>query len=252
MDTTPFPEPESPEQERFWLYSRIEILALLSRLCSGNVPMTVYWGGDGECAVTLILEVNDGSGGLKLDMPGVERLGESMLAAADLVCVAFIDHIKIQFALHSPRRAVSGAYPALEAPIPERVLRLQRREYYRVRTPETLSASCLVPYSGEGGRYESLRVIDLSVGGMAMVAAPRHFEMSEASTIDRCFLDLPGVGTVTVRMRVAHLEGGGDDGVSRCGCEFVDLSAQARMMLQRYVQRIDVEQRQRPGGRRAA
>jgi c-di-GMP-binding flagellar brake protein YcgR len=60
------------------------------------------------------------------------------------------------------------------------------------------------------------------------------------------------VGTVTVRMRVAHVEMGADGASRRCGCEFIDLSPQARMMLQRYVQRIDVEQRQRPGRRRAA
>jgi flagellar brake protein len=251
MDTTPFPEPESPEQERFWLYSHIEIVALLTRLRSENVPMTLYWGRDGECAVSQVLEVSGPRNELTLDLPAVESLRAGVLAAPELVCVSFIDNIKVQFQARSPRSA-GGPRATVQVAIPDRVLRLQRREYFRVRTPETLSASCLVPYSGDRGQYESIRVIDLSVGGMAMLAYPRHFDPSEATVIDRCFLDLPGVGTVTVRMRVAHVEIAVDGASRRCGCEFVDLSPQARMMLQRYVQRIDVELRARPGRRRAA
>jgi flagellar brake protein len=252
MDTTPFPEPDSPEQERFWLYSPIEIVALLDRLCANLVPMTVYWGRDSECAVTQILEVDGESNQIKLDAPGVDRLRAKVLDAAELICVGFVDHVKVQFTLRSPTSSVSGTYAAVAAALPDRVLRLQRREYFRVPTPETLSASCLVPFSGDKGQYESLRVIDLSVGGLALLAYPRHFEVTEDSSIDRCFLDLPGVGTVTVRLRVAHVEMTSDGTTRRCGCEFVDLSPQARMMLQRYVQRMDIEQRHRQGPRRAA
>jgi len=247
MDTTPFPEPESPEQEPFWLYSRIEIVALLSRLCSASVPMTVYWGRDGECAVTMVLEVDDARDQLKLDMPGVQRLQACVLAAGELVCVTFIDAIKVQFQVRSAQATMCGSHAAFQVALPERVLRLQRREYFRVRTPDSLSASCLVPYAGDQDKYESLRVLDLSVGGMAMLAYPRHFAPNEGSIIDRCFLDLPGVSTVTVRVRVAHVEIAADGASRRCGCEFVDLSPHARMMLQRYVQRIDVEQSQRTG-----
>jgi len=48
MDRTPFPEPEAPALESYWLYSKFEIDALVTRLCDDRVPMTVYWGRDGE------------------------------------------------------------------------------------------------------------------------------------------------------------------------------------------------------------
>ncbi len=252
MDTTPFPEADAPDLERYWLYARIEILAWANRLCAERVPMTIYWGGDGECAVSQILEVDDVRNELMLDMPSLPELQAKLMAAAELVCVAFVDNIKVQFSARSLQRSTSGGYAALRVRLPERLLRLQRREYFRVRTPDTLSASCLVPYAGDRGQYESLRVLDLSVGGMAMLAYPRHFDPNAAGVIDHCFLDLPGVGTVTVRMHVAHVEEAGEGQPRRCGCEFVDLSPQARMMLQRYVQRIDIEQRNRVGRYKAA
>jgi len=252
MDTTPFPETESPELERFWLYSKFEIDALITRLCDDRVPMTAYWGSDGECAVTQIMKVDAVRNEVHFDLPNQPQLQSRLLDATDLVCVAFVESVKMQFTIGAPRRSSDGGYPTFLCALPERVLRLQRREYYRVRTPHSLAACCLVPYSGDRAQYESLRVLDLSVGGLAMLAYPRHFDPALAAVIDRCYLDLPGVGTVTVRLRIAHVEDSADGQVRRCGCEFVDLSPQARMMLQRYVHRIDLEQRSRGGAYKVA
>jgi c-di-GMP-binding flagellar brake protein YcgR len=252
MDTTPFPEPEAPDLERYWTYSKFEIDALVTRLRDDRVPMTVYWGRDGAFAVTQIMKVDAVRNEIHFDLPNQPQQQSQLLDADELVGVAFADHIKIQFTVGAPRRSSSGGFPTFQTSLPERVLRLQRREYYRVRTPETLSASCLVPYSGDNAQFESLRVLDLSVGGMAMLAYPQHFDPGDPTVIYACYLDLPGVGTVTVRMRVAHVDTSADGQTRRCGCEFVDLSPQARMMLQRYVQRISVEQRHQNGPRRVA
>ncbi len=252
MDTTPFPEPEAPNLERYWLYSKFEIDALIARLCDERVPMTVYWGGDGGFAVTQIMKVDAVRNEVHFDMPNQPQQQSQLLDAAELVCVAFVENVKLQFTVLAPRRAASAGFPTFLSGLPERVLRLQRREYYRVRTPENVSASCLVPYSGDQGQYESLRVLDVSVGGLAMLAYPRHFDPTALATIDHCYLDLPGVGTVTVRLRVAHVETSPDGQSRRCGCEFIDLSPQARMMLQRYVHRIDVGQRHRRGSVKVA
>lgn len=245
MDNTPFPEAEAPGLERYWLYSKFEIETLFARLCDDRVPMTVYWGANAQFAVTQILKVDAIRNEVHFDLPHAPQQQSQLLEASELVCVAFVDSVKLQFSLMAPRRLSDSGYPAFLCSVPERVLRLQRREYYRVRTPADLSASCLVPYSGDRTHYESLRVLDVSVGGLAMLAYPRLFDPAIGGVIDRCYLDLPGVGTVTVRMRVAHVEGVDTEHSRRCGCEFLDLSPQARMMLQRYVHRIDVEQRQR-------
>jgi flagellar brake protein len=247
MDTLPFPEAEAPDLERYWLYSKFEIDSLIARLCDERVPMTVYWGRDGQFAVTQIMKVDGVRNEVHFDLPNNPEQQMQLLDAGTLVCVAFVESVKLQFTIDSPRRSSEGGYPTFLTAFPDRVLRLQRREYYRVRTPESISASCLVPYAGDQAQYESLRVLDVSVGGLAMLAYPRHFDPASGSVIDRCYLDLPGVGTVTVRMRGAHVEPSKDGQARRCGCEFVDLSPQARMMLQRYVHRIDVEQRHQRG-----
>ena len=243
MDIMPFPEAEAPDLERYWLYSKFEIDALIARLCDERVHMTIYWGRDGQFAVTQIMKVDAVRNEVHFDLPSQPQQQSDVLDAAELVCVAFIDSVKLQFSISAPHRSSERGYPTFVGAFPDRLLRLQRREYYRVRTPESQSAICLVPYSGDGIRYETLRVLDVSVGGLAMLTFPQHFSPTAGSVIDRCYLDLPGVGTVSIRMRVAHVGAPQDALLARCGCEFIDLSPQARMMLQRYVHRVDVEQR---------
>jgi hypothetical protein len=54
MLTTPFPEAESPELERYTLYSRTEIVAMMRQLRDDRVPVTVYHDARGGCVVTYV------------------------------------------------------------------------------------------------------------------------------------------------------------------------------------------------------
>jgi len=128
------------------------------------------------------------------------------------------------------------------------MLRLQRREYFRVRTPVLGKAVCLVPQERGASKYESLQLLNISVGGLAVMSYPHNFELPVGETIRDCYLDLPGIGPINVAFRVVNIyddEGNAD--ARRCGCQFVDLAPQARMMVQRYVNRVEAEQRRALG-----
>jgi c-di-GMP-binding flagellar brake protein YcgR len=59
-------------------------------------------------------------------------------------------------------------------------------------------------------------------------------------TLENCYLDLPDVGQITVTLRVRYVDAeANNEGVRRCGCEFVDLSESAARMLQRYMNKLD-------------
>jgi c-di-GMP-binding flagellar brake protein YcgR len=54
---------------------------------------------------------------------------------------------------------------------------------------------------------------------------------------------------VTVTLKVKHLDQvPRDEKARRIGCEFVQLAPQARMMLQRYVNKLDADQRKTATG----
>jgi c-di-GMP-binding flagellar brake protein YcgR len=252
MQLHPFPEPEAPELEHYMLYSRGEIAAILGRMGRERTLVTVYTGAQGEFSVSMILSVDPEFDEALLDMPVSPEAQARLLAARELVFVIFFENVKIQFRAALAKATTFEGRAAFRVRLPSEMLRLQRREYFRVRAPVTGQATCLVPASSGNAKYESLQLVNISVGGLAVMSYPQNFELPIGEPIRNCFLDLPGVGPVNVSFRVVNIyDGEGEGGGRRCGCEFVDLSTQARTMVQRYVNRVEAEQRKALGSAKA-
>lgn len=252
--TNPFPEPESPDLAPYTVYSRVEIIALLQSIGRAGVLTTVYFDQHAGFAVTALLSVNPEFEEVVFDAAQDEVTQRRLLAAESLTFVAFVDQIKIQFSARRAQATQFDARPALRVRLPEQLLRLQRRDFFRVRTPLSRPAHCLVPYGDDRRQYEKLRLLDISVGGVAVLAYPEKFELSPGARIDDCFLDLPGIGSVGVSLELRHTEPlPRDDAARSAGCQFIDITPLARTLIQRYVNKLDAERRKlEAAGPRAA
>jgi flagellar brake protein len=242
--TSPFPEPESPDLAPFTVYARAEIIALLQSVGRSGTLTTVYFDAQAGFAVTALLAVNPDFEEVLFDIPRDTDTHRRLLAADSLTFVSFIDHIKLQFAARRAEATQFEDKPAFRVRLPEQLLRLQRRDFYRVRTPVTRPAHCLVPYGADGRQYEKLRLLDISIGGVAVVAQPQKFELADGMRVNECFLDLPEIGSVGVSLQVRHLVRRADEESARAvGCEFVDITPVARTLIQRYVNKLDADHR---------
>ncbi len=243
MQLHPFPEPDSPELESFMLYSRAEIVAILRRLAQERTLVTVYTGGDGEFAVSMVLQVDPDFEEVDFDMPAHPEAQARVLAASELVFVIFFENVKLQFRAQFAKPTRFENRPAFRVRLPTDMLRLQRREFFRVRTPIVARPTCLVPQREGDSKYESLQLVNISIGGLAVMTYPSQFEMPLGQVVHNCYLDLPGIGPIQISFRVVNLyEADAEGAVRRFGCQFVDLTPQARMMVQRYVNRVEAEQ----------
>lgn len=248
MQLHPFPEPESPELDHYMLYSRGEIVAVLRRVAEERTLVTVYTGGDGEFAVSTVLQVDPDFDEVDMDMPVHPEAQARVLAAAELVFVIFFENVKIQFRAQIAKATRYEDRPAFRVRLPTQLLRLQRREFFRVRTPIVARPTCLVPQAEGDTKYESLQLMNISVGGLAVMNYPSNFELPLGKVVRNCYLDLPGIGPIQVGFRVVNLYEADPQGdARRFGCQFVDLTPQARMMVQRYVNRVEAEQRKALG-----
>lgn len=239
--TTPFPEPASRELERFALYGRQEIVGLLSELRDRQVLVTLYYDQAASFAVSNVLDVNDARDEVIFDCATDRSAQGSLCQAREIVLVGFIDNAKIQLNLGGAESVSYQNRPAFRVGLPKYVLRMQRRSWARMRPSVEQPARCLVPVAGEPDRFESVPVLDISVGGLAIAVHSSQFELPN-QVLSPCYLDLPEVGQVNVALRVRHIEpmqGAGDG--RRCGCEFVDLGGTALRSVQRYVNRLESE-----------
>lgn len=239
--TTPFPEPASRELERFALYGRQEIVGMLSELRDRQVLVTLYYDQAAGFAVSNVLDVNDARDEVIFDCAADRSAQGSLCQAREIVLVGFIDNAKIQLNLGKAEAVSHQSRPAFRVALPQYVLRMQRRSSARMQPPAEQPVKCLVPIAGAPGRFESVPVLDISVGGLAIAAHSDQFEMPN-QILSPCYLDLPDVGQVSVALSVRYIEpmrGAGDG--RRCGCEFVDLGGTALRAVQRYVNRLESE-----------
>ncbi len=245
--TTPFPEPDSPELERFAIYSRSEIAGLLRQLRDKQVLVTMYYDQVAGFTVSNVLDVNEGFEELILDRTSDAAAQKAIYASKQLVVVAFLDNVKLQFSVGTAEAVDHHGRAAFRVRLPQQLLRMQRRSSYRRQPSAVRPATCLVPSPRDAGQYESVRVLDLSVGGLALFVHPVQFDLPTDRDLENCYLDLPDVGQITVTLRVRYVDAQTSlDGLRRCGCEFVELSESAARMLQRYMNKLDAAARKHP------
>jgi flagellar brake protein len=240
---TPFPEPDSPELERFAVYSQSEIVSLLRELAERQVLVTLYYDQSAGFAVSNVLDVNAGFEELLFDCASDPAAQQAIYASKRLVMVAFLDNVKLQCVVGAAEPIKHHGRSAFRVRLPQQMLRMQRRNHSRHQPVAGRPANCLVPSPRGEGQYESLRVLDLSVGGLAVLAHPTKFDLPAEGIIEQCYLDLPEVGQITVNLRLRYVdpisESDGATAARRCGCEFVNLSGPAARLLQRYMNKLD-------------
>jgi c-di-GMP-binding flagellar brake protein YcgR len=254
------PEPHGPAHHsvdllpeeafgQYLLHSPSEILFILRALQGSKALVTLHFDDGRGLLPSAILGADESK--LILDTGREDELNRRALAAGSVICAAVQDRIRIQFTLHGLREAIDGGRPAFAAPLPDTLLRLQRREYYRLTTPLAQPIKCQIPISAGEHHYAEAVVIDISGGGLALMAPPEGVSFGAGMAFPNCRVDLPGVGTVVTTLRVCSvfdmsLRNGGV--TKRAGCQFDDLPGPMLTLIQRYIIRVERERKARETG----
>jgi flagellar brake protein len=173
--------------------------------------------------------------------PDVQK---SLLSADKLVFVTFIESIKIQFSLDEVQeKIIADGKPALRFKIPEELMRLQRRNHFRVQTPKGEPLLCFMPMPDHPDRGVNVEVFDISLGGIAVIHATSDVRLAPGMIFSRCRVSIPDVGELVTDIEIRHVPA--DDGTNfrSIGCKFVNVPANMVNLLQRYI--IQVERAKR-------
>jgi len=241
---------QSDDFEQYLLHERREIGYILRQLAARRCMITAYVGDSARFLMSSVLSVSDDDRSVYLDIGNDESINNAAAAADSLLCLTQLDKVKVQFSVTRPHIANFGKYPALLADTPEVLLRLQRREYYRLTAPVSHSLICRIPSPNLNSRVEA-RVIDISGGGLAVIVPPKDMSLSTDEKYMDCRLDLPEFGPVTTTLRVRNIfRIGSRNGTDmlRAGCQFEDLPVPMANAIQRYILRVERDRKAREIG----
>ncbi|MPZ46699.1 MAG: flagellar brake protein [Betaproteobacteria bacterium] len=237
------------DESPYVLHSRIDIAAVLRDLVRSRGLASVHFGGGQDTLLTPLLRVDPVAGEIVFDCSGAERLNQALMRASKLLFVSSHDKVKIRFTTGSARVVQHEERAAFAVRMPESMLRLQRREFYRVLAPVARPVRCVIPVDRSNGvRNIETRLHDISQGGVAVAAQPQDLPAEIGALYDNCRIVLPDAGNVVVSLRTANMLAmtllNGKQMV-RVGCQFVRPSMSALALIQRYMMRLERDKRSR-------
>lgn len=242
------------EPSPFALRDPREIAQVLHGLMDARSMLSARLSPGGYACPTALLAVRD-DGTLVLDGNRDEAMNRRMAEAERMLCIAQLDLVPIRFRLTAARRIVYEDYVAFAAPWPEALLRLQRREMYRL---EVSPAAPALLHVGEADQapdptLAGLRVLDISGGGMAVsVPDGQHGRFAPHGHVSPCLLRLGEAAPLPVTLEVAYATRYEVRGVPhwRTGCRFVGMTASVEKQVMHYIFQVERQRnaRQRRGG----
>jgi c-di-GMP-binding flagellar brake protein YcgR len=233
--------------ERFQIRDRLEVVGLLRTLVERRVLVTVVYGGSGVFFVSALLEVWPERNVIAVDGASDDAVHAAALASSRLTFVTQLDGIRVQFQAARAAEFTFEEHRALRIRIPDAVMRLQRREHYRMRVPpgETLACELRSP-PGVKPAVQAHRVYDISCGGLALVDWPEGAAPETHRIYRGCRLLLPDDDPLVADLEVVYvLDRTEADGkrVRRAGARFVDLAGKHVTHVQRYITRLERQQK---------
>jgi c-di-GMP-binding flagellar brake protein YcgR len=230
----PAPRAAAPTLDDFRITSPVEIQAFMQQLVDSRTLVTLS-GPSGASYTTLMWSSEPGRQIVCFSAEDGDTRLQGLLESDEIVAVAYLDNIKIQFDLDGVLEVHGGHRPALNAQFPKVLFRFQRRSAFRVQPFDAKAPTARFRHPAMPDMQLALRVLDVSLSGIALFLPDNTPMIAAGVRIGQCHLDLDDdthleVGLIIHHVTAIHPESRG----VRLGCELVDLDWSDRS-LQYYI-----------------
>ena len=243
--SAPQPQPieSADDSSRFLLHSKGEINFVIRELIDKGALVTVYFQHNREFILSTLIDINPEKNYLLFDVGGEAHSNERLAASERLMFVASVNGVKVQFVTGRAKMVRYRERDTFIAALPNDLLRLQRREYFRVGIPFSANTSCDIRSSRYGNH--TLKLQDISLGGISIIADGPLTGIKLGEKLDDCTLNLGEYGQFQVALEIRRVAPTMQkNGVVQTylGCQFVNLKPAYQNIIQRYLVHLQREQ----------
>jgi c-di-GMP-binding flagellar brake protein YcgR len=229
--------------ERCTLSGRREILFQLRTLIRQGARVSVTFDEGRQSFLTVLIDVSESEDALYFDIGGSEETNRAFMKAERSQFATVVEGIRLQFSVKRVSMTKIGGEQVFAVILPTSMLRLQRREAFRLQLPSSKPCICRVL---RGTPQEvTLPIYDISVGGLGILVA-EQLAFDPMEVLENCWIDLRESGMLTVALEVRYIMAK-DSRAGKVhwhmGCRFVKPSPANETLIQRFMARIEVERR---------
>ena len=232
---------EAEIEAQFHISGARPVAFLLAGFAKASEPFSVQFVGD--LFLTTLLAVQAEKGQLIFDCSGSSETNAQLLVSERNLFVGRPGGVHVQFSTGRVTEVLYGGVKAFAVTLPERVVRLQRRDFFRI---ETLRARPLMFYGRlPGSGLLNQPAHDISVTGIGLSATMLPDNLLVGQVLANCHFSLSeDERDLFFSATIRHLsEQSSRAGVRhwRVGLQFDDLPMVARNRIQRYIDRVERE-----------
>lgn len=219
--------------------SAVEVDDYLHRLLNANALMTLS-GPGGTSYTTMLWSVDSKRGIVCFSAENTDSRLQALLETNEVVAVGYLDSIKLQFDLDGVVQVHGHGSAALNAQYPRMLYRFQRRSSFRVKPMISNTPVAHLRHPALPDMQLDLRVLDISLSGVALLL-PHNIPMVAAGvTIGQCFIDLDSDTRLEIGLLIHHVSVINPNALgARLGCELVNMNGATERALQQYVNQTE-------------
>ncbi len=247
MTTAAAPTPADSSRDdqlaRYGVHSHKEIVFLLRRVQQRKLLVNLDLPNSRQIIVTSVLAVDEANNALILDSARGDALNRELLSGPGAEFFTQLEGVTISFFTGRVTFTEFEKLPALRVSLPKALIRLQRREHFRVPMPIVNPVKCMVPPLAEGETEPiTTHLVDLSCGGVALADIAGRISPDPGRRLPGCRILLPDGPPVVATLEIrnsAQIRLHNGSFQTRLGCQFINLPNDMAAPLQRFVMEIE-------------
>lgn len=182
-----------------------------------------------------ILKINFTEHWLYLSFPRAQAEQLSSLSSQQLTISTIFDFNYVEMQLTDVMTTLFEGVPALKAPLPEAMIKVQRRNHFRIQPPAHQPPICTVTLEQQP---LELPVFDISASGVSLLAPLNTFDLAQHHMLNQCSLSLSDIQTIQISLQIVrqntHTLPSGQE-KQRIGCSFSRLSRTDQQRIEFYI-----------------
>jgi c-di-GMP-binding flagellar brake protein YcgR len=246
---------EIPDDSQYRVHSRRQVIALLKDIMDNNQQLTLLINHGPDSILTVILDIDEDNNSITIDAAKSNTLNDLIVQSRHLHFEALHNNIRVTFVATKANAALNQVQAAITIPIPDSLIRLQRRDAFRVITPITKPLRCFFRTTKPDGTPDAPIITNLSnisIGGVGLIDESLALDLTKGRLYKDCKLELNETTSIPVNLEMRdsnQLKLPNGKVVNRFGCAFVGLSNQAEATIQRTITQLERNQNAKASGR---
>jgi c-di-GMP-binding flagellar brake protein YcgR len=235
-------------ESAFLIHSPEKIISKLSILLRNKCLLTAYFGDNDESFITTILEINKKDNVFIFYHGCKKNLTEQLFNSSKITFKTEYLGAEITFDTIKLEKIHYQGVSAFAVSIPASILWMERREFYRVKSPVSKSSYCQLILKEQ--EPVSLKLYDISLAGFSMLTDSKEVSdfIIPDTFFEQCKLILADTGEdiISFEIRSKYIMNSENlNGMEKIGCKFTRITPAFENTIQRYILQIERESRQK-------